>query len=47
MIRHIDNLESFSDDSDEELMKTVKLMISERAVLKMYFWEEQFRKCTI
>ena len=41
--RHIiDDLESSSDDSDEEKIKAMKLMFLEKKILKMYFLREQF-----
>ena len=45
VIRHIDDLESSSDDSDdsnEELIKAMKLMFLEKTILKMYFFREEF-----
>ena len=45
VIRHInDNLSyfSYSDESDEKYIKTIRLMIFERTILKMYFLREQF-----
>ena len=43
MIRHIiDDLESSSDDSDEKLIKAIRLMFFEGAIFKMYFSREQF-----
>ena len=43
VIRHnIDDLESSSDDSDEEQIKAMKLMFLEKTILKMQYSETDF-----
>ena len=45
VIRHInDNLNDFpySDESNDEQIKAIRLMVFERTILKMYFLKELF-----
>ena len=45
VIRHInDNLSDFpySDESNDEQIKAIRLMVFERTILKMYFLKELF-----